>query len=205
MTVYNFNSSNDNNYVPSRTDFRSDVEQIHSMLSVHNPDANDTKTVKKFADETINISGAMVDVYVRTDNADYDNVWREDPNPTYWNPFKIKAFFKPEPLESELQSWGVDTSNTTAVVFSYNMLYEKLGERMLRPGDVLQLPYNSHYISPKNYRVTNATPVGNYRYNWLYFECRVETLTADVVVRVEEDLLDNNDDDYDNGVYRESI
>jgi hypothetical protein len=56
---------------------------------------------------------------------------------------------------------------------------------MLRAGDVIQVPYNAAtpLLSPKNFRITNVTPSGNFRYNWLYLTCQAEVLTADVTVR----------------------
>jgi hypothetical protein len=119
----------------------------------------------------------------------------------------LKAFFKPAPLETELKKWGADTINKTEVVFSHRQVFEKFGGRMLRTGDVLQLPFNAAMEdrSPKTYRVTNATPTGNFRYNWLYFSCTVETLNADISVRPHE-IESSMDEEHikSNGAYRES-
>ncbi len=188
--------------------YRSDVEQRHTPIALHDPESNDLQLARQLADEMINVSGAEVTVYVRTENADHDKTFDEDPDPTYWNPVKMKAFFKPQPLEAELKKWGVEIINKTEVVFSHLQLFREFGERMLRIGDVIQLPYNAATIalSPKNYRITNSTPSGNFRYNWLYFTCQVEVLTADITVRppddkamFEEERLRSND------VYRESL
>ena len=168
--------------------FRSDVEQRHSPIQIHNPESADLKLVRLLANEQINVSGAEIKVYIRTDNADYDEVWDEDPDPTYWNPEFMKAYFKPQPIEVELAKWGVDTKNKTEVVFSHFQVFDQFGERMLRAGDVVQLPYNAAAISPKNFRIINATPSGNFRYHWLYLTCTVETLAADITVRPEEDM-----------------
>jgi hypothetical protein len=168
--------------------FRSDVEQRHSPIQIHNPESADLKLARLLANEQINISGAEIKVYIRTDNADYDEVWDEDPDPTYWNPEFMKAFFKPQPIEVELAKWGADTKNKTEVVFSHFQIFDQFGERMLRAGDVVQLPYNAAAISPKNFRIINVTPSGNFRYHWLYLTCTVETLAADITVRPEEDM-----------------
>ena len=168
--------------------FRSDVEQGHSPIQIHNPESADLKLARLLANEQINISGAEIKVYIRTDNADYDEVWDEDPDPTYWNPEFMKAFFKPQPIEVELAKWGADTKNKTEVVFSHFQVFNQFGERMLRAGDVVQLPYNAAAISPKNFRIINVTPSGNFRYHWLYLTCTVETLAADITVRPEEDM-----------------
>lgn len=184
--------------------FRSDVDQNNTALALHDPESADIRLARKSADEMISISGAEVKIYVRTDNNDYDAVWDEDPDPTYWNAIVIKGFFKPKPIESELKRWGIDTTNKTEIVFSHRQLYNILGERMLRVGDVVQLPFNSVPMSPKNYRVLNATPSGNFRYTWLYFTCQLEILTADIAVRPEVDMQDDPQLNT-GGKYRESI
>lgn len=184
--------------------YRSDVEQRHTPIAIHDPESRDIRVARMLAREMINVSGAEIKLYVRTDNADYDTVWDEDPDPTYWAPLSLKAFFKPEPVQTELTKWGADTVNRTEVIFDHHQIYDLLGERMLRVGDVIQLPYNAAAINPRNYRVVNATPSGNFRYTWLYLTCQVETLTADVAVRPENDMP-IGDDQQSNGVYRESI
>lgn len=213
MPIYRFGFNTDE--VPegdlfdlSHSDLRSDVEQRHTPLALHDPDSNDLKLARARANEIINVSGAEVKVYTRTENADYDDVWDSDPDPTYWNSFPMKAFFKPQPLETELKKWGADTPNKTEVVFSHQQLYQLLGERMLRAGDVIQLPYNAatRALAPKNYRITNATPSGNFRYNWLYFTCQVEVLTADITVRPPDDSpMAVEEPMKAGGVYRESV
>lgn len=170
-----------------RASGRTDVEQINPSLSIYRPESADIKMARQLADEMVNVSGAEIKVFLRTDNADYDEVWDEDPDPTYWNPFIIKGYFKPEDIEVELHRWGLDTQNKITITFSHRQIYEKVGERMLRSGDVLQIPFNAVPISPKNYRIVNATPSGNFRYTWLYLKCAAELLTADVTVRPERD------------------
>ncbi len=184
--------------------YRSETEIRNSPLAIHDPDSADIKLVRQLADEMVNISGAEVKLFVRTDNADYDAVWDEDPDPTYWSPILLKGFFKPQPIEAELQKWGVDVKNKTEIVFSHREIHEKLGERMVRVGDVLQLPFNSTPIKLKNYRVVNASPSGNYRYIWLYLTCNLELLTADISVRPEEDMVDEVNEEA-SGTYRESL
>ena len=184
--------------------FRSESEQRHTPLAIHDVESKDIAVARALAEEMINVSGAEVKVFVRTDNADFDAVWDEDSDPTYWNPIYLKAFFKPEPIETELTKWGADTKNKTEVIFTHYKIHQLLSDRMLRTGDVLQLPYNAAAISPKNYRILNATPSGNFRYTWLYLTCQVETLTADVAVRPEEDLPEEEQIRTD-GQYRESL
>lgn len=182
--------------------FRSDIDQRHSYLSLHDPDSNDIKFARQLADEMINISGAEVKIFIRTDNGDYDAVWDEDPDPTYWNAIYLKGFFKPKPIETELTKWGLDTVNKTEIVFSHRQVYNLVGDRMFRPGDVIQLPFNAIPVSPKNYRILNSSPSGNFRYIWLYYTCQLELLTADINVRPEEDMLE---EDHSNVGYKESL
>ena len=113
----------DNAYISSR----SDSQKRNSPLAIHG-DSNDIKLVRHLADEVINTSGAEVKVFIRTDNADYDTIWDEDPDPTYWTPMQIKGFFKPKPIETELKRWGVDTINKTDISFSHREIFENLGK-----------------------------------------------------------------------------
>jgi hypothetical protein len=185
---------------------RSDTDKVNTSLALHDPESNDLKTARQLADEVINVSGALVKVYLRTENADYDQVWDEDPDPSYWTPITIKAFFKPNAIEAELERWGIDVKNKVELTFSHRQLYELVGERMLRNGDVIQIPFNSIPITLKNYRVVNATPAGNFRYNWLYFMCQTELLTADITVRPNDDTPMPVDEPLPEGaMYRESL
>ena len=188
-------------------DFRSDVEQTNSPLSLFANEAPDLKLARKLVDEAININGAVVNVYLRTDNADYADVWDEDADPTYWNPFKIKAYFKPAPIEMEQKKMGIDIENKMEMTFSHRQIYAVCRDRMLRPGDVLKVPYNGAQkeIAPRFFRVVNSTPSGNFRYNWLYITCKVESLTADITVRPIKDIIPEVDLYRTNGVHHESL
>ncbi len=208
MAVYDFGTAvgmSDSDFTAAISDYRSDSEQANPSLSVYNPDAPEIATARTLADEMINISGAPVRVYLRTNNADYDYVWEEDPDPTYWNPISLKGFYKPAPLEAELKKWGVDSVNRGEIIFSHKQIFELCGERMLRTGDVVELNYNSatKATNPKHYRIINTTPSGNFRYVWLYITCTIETLAADVAVKPVDDI-GINDDQMESG-YRETL
>jgi len=213
VPIYGFGTNEDvlpegDSFTSVRTDFRSEVEQRYTQVAIYQPDSNDLKQARKQADEIINVSGAEVKVYARTENNDYDPVWDSDPDPTYWNCVSLKAYFKPQPLEAELKKWGAEIINKTEIVFSHRHLYEEFGPRMLRTGDVIQIPYNAATTAtaPKNYRVTNGSPTGNFRYNWLYFTCQVEVLTADVTVRPADDTpMMQEEPIQSGGAYRESL
>lgn len=184
--------------------YRSDIEQRNTPLALHDPDSVEIRLARNLADEVINVSGAELKVFVRTENGDFDAVWDEDPDPTYWNPMLIKGIFKPKPIEVELKKWGAEAINKTEVFFTHRQIYNLLGNRMLRTGDVIQVPFNATPISPKNYRILNATPSGQFRYVWLYLTCTIETLTADISVRPEEDMVEE-DQIRTGGQYRESL
>jgi len=168
---------------------RSDVAQRHTQVALHDEGSADVKLARQLADEVINVSGAEIELYLRTDNNDTDDVFDEDADVTYWEPIPMKAFFKPSPVELELKKWGADIENhREEITFSHRQLYSEFDARMLRTGDVIRIPYNAAAINPVTYRVTNATPSGNFRYIWLYFTCQVEVLTADITVRPREDM-----------------
>lgn len=211
MAIYTFGHKLDEvdpDFTSAAPDFRQDTDKRNSGLSLYYPDSPTIKTARMLADEAINIVGAEVKVFIRTDNSDYDTVWDEDADPTYWQSVMMKAFYKPTPIETELKKWGADSINKTEVVFSHRELYLEFGDRMLRAGDVIQMPFNAAFQdrTPKNYRVINGTPTGNYMYTWLYFTCAVETLTADISVRpVELDPIPSEIPFNTNGAYRESI
>jgi hypothetical protein len=177
---------------------------VNGALSIYDNDSPEVLTARSNAEETINLSGALVKVYPRTDNADFDLVWEEDPDPTYLNHFKIKAFFKPTVLKIELKKWGIDTAAPTEIVFSHMGVYKELGERMIRAGDVIYLPYNAAAINPTHYRVTNGSPTGNFRYSWMYFTCQAVILKADSTVRPQDDIQDRNQAEPGGVGFRES-
>lgn len=208
MGIYDFGLREDqptpSDFLKQAPDNRSEQEKVNGQLSVFNTDSPEMLTARTNADEQINISGAEVKVYPRTDNRDFDLVWEEDPDPTYLNHFRIKAFFKPQTLKVELKKWGIDTSAATEIIFSHRQLFEQLGERMLRAGDVIHVPYNAAQINPTNYRVTNGAPTGNYRYTWMYFTCQTVILKADTIVRPEDDIQDRPQDDPGGAAFREA-
>jgi hypothetical protein len=187
--IYDFsqNAESPADYLQKHESVRTDVENRYSPVSIYNLNNDDIKNVKRHADEIINISGAEVIVYIRTDNSTTDNVWDEEPDPTYWNKTQLKAYFKPQPFELEMKLWGIDNKNKTEIVFSYLSIYDEFGDRLMRPGDVIQLPYG-HIKGPKNYKVNNVTPSGNYRYTWLYLTCVAELLNSDIAIRPENDI-----------------
>lgn len=189
--IYDFDNGKDSTlpYL-SASNFRSDVEQEEPLSQLHNPKSKDISLAEKLSREAIRTSGAHVMVYVRTNNSDHDDVWDEDSDPTYFNAIQMKAYFKPEPTELELKKWGLESENKTEVVFAMSDVQQNWPNRLIRAGDVIELPYNHPVaeLDPGFYRVINASPSGNYRYHWLYLNCTVSTLTADITVRVVNDM-----------------
>ena len=119
--IHRFTFNNKTDFTSVRSSNRSEVEQTHSLLQIEDNESQDILTVRQLADEMVNISGAVVQVYLRSNNDKYDRVWHEDPNPTYLNPVTMKAFFKPQPLETELKKWSVQTENQTELIFSHRL------------------------------------------------------------------------------------
>lgn len=208
VPVYRFgvDTGQDGDYDHIAADLRSDVEQRHTPAALHDPGSLDLALARKMADEIINVSGAEVYVYPRTDNQAYDRVFDADADPTYWNPVSMKAYFKPQALELILEKWGATSETKTEITFSFHQLYLLFGERMVRVGDVVRVPWNgpNQQLTPKYFRITNATPAGNFRYHWLYYTCAVESLTADITVR-PDDAAPMPVEIPDQGVWRESL
>lgn len=167
---------------------RSDIEQNNPLIQVHDDNSSDHVLSDSIANEMINISGAEVLVYLRTDNYDYDDVWEEDPDPTYKPSVMVKGFFVPKPKNSELTIFGVDTPNQTTIMFSKSQILNLFGDRLIRAGDIIELPYNGGgYAKPSKFRVINSYDSGNFKYKWYYWSCLVENIVDDVVVDIDND------------------
>lgn len=167
------------------TSNRSEVEQKHSLLQIHDPESNDMAFANAQAKEMVNLSGANVIVYARTNNGDHDEVWGEDANPTYLAGKHLKGYFVPQPLNIQLTQWGADGSMQTTVIFCREDVYKEFGKRMLRIGDIIELPYNGAVIKPDRFRILNAFDSGNFRYAWLYFSCLCENITGDEIIDID--------------------
>jgi len=170
---------------------RSDIEVMHPLYQVHDINSKDIETARRIAREMIYINGALVQVHARTMNEDTDDVWNEDPDPTYMMPQSFKAYFVPQPLEYELTQWGADASNNqTELSFILADVHEFFGERLLRTGDLIEVPYNSVSMQkPKYYYVNNAQETGNFRYTWLYLNCQSSLIAGDVNIRPANDQV----------------
>lgn len=164
---------------------RSDIEQVLTPLQIHDPQSQDISYAMGVAREMVNIAGAHVVVYPRTDNSAYDTTFNEDADPTYGSGRHMKAVFKPEPIETKLTIHGPDADNKTKLIFCREQVHEVFGQRMLREGDIVELPFNSSLRpKPDRYRVLNASDFGNFKYTWLYISCVVENITGDDTIDI---------------------
>lgn len=193
--IHSFSATHEQSPASVVLDFRSDIEQSNPLFQAHDVDSNDISLVRQITREMIQVNGAAVRIHPRTNNADHDKVFDEDADPTYWSPIDIKAFFVPQPMEYELILWGVDAVNKTEVVFSIDDITSALPNRLLRPGDLIEIPYNSQsQQKPKYYAVDNAQEYGNFRYTWLYVKCQATLLVGDINLRPPQDAAASIDE-----------
>lgn len=163
-------------------DFRTDVEQEYPLLQQHDMTVADITLAVNLAKEAIYNSGSEMRVFLRTDNADFDKVWGEDPDPTYWAPVAIKAFHEPKALELTLKLWSADVEMSITPIFQYDDVIRKLG-RLIRSGDVIYVPFNAlGNQTPRYFRVMNASPIGPYRFRPLYLSCVSINISGDLHV-----------------------
>jgi hypothetical protein len=190
--IYTFGGSIGEQSLTDNTDFRSDVQQSNPLFQASDVNSADIATAKKLALDMIQVNGANTLVHPRTDNMDHDKIFDEDPNPTYWAPVHIKGFFVPNPLEYELTLWGVDAANKQQIVFALEEVVSLSPKRLFRPGDLIELPFNSQsQQKPKYYAIDNAQEFGNFRYNWLYLKCDATLIVGDVNIRPAQDAVED--------------
>lgn len=170
-------------------DHRTSIEKMQTPLSAFNPDKSDMGYVERFSEEVINVSGAAVRVFLKQPIVDPNEPWDEDADPMYSNGILLKGYFKPQPSKLDLLAYGVDAKIPVVITFSRATLMQTtgIGNRLLLPGDVIEIPYNNIdelKNEPMFVRILNATPTGNYHYRWLYHECTCENITGDEALRV---------------------
>jgi hypothetical protein len=192
--IYSFSGINEQ-AISTQTDFRSDVQQSNPLYQVQDVDSPDIALVKKTAIEMIQVNGALVRVHTRTDNMDHDKIFDEDTDPTYWAPISLKGFFVPNPMEYELTLWGVDCPNKQEIVFALEQVVGLKPNRLFRPGDLIELPFDSQsQQKPKYFMIDNASEVGNFRYVWLYLKCVTTLIVGDVNLRPAQDAVETIDE-----------
>jgi len=187
MPLYNFNFNQPLASINESPDMRTESEKMLTLAAVYNPTNPDISMAERLAEELCNVSGALVKVWLRTDNeVNADDTWDEDPNPTYYNPIWLKGVWIPKPLKDELTKFGVDADTESAISFCRAVLLNDL-PRTLRAGDLIQLPQNAARTDYKldiqenllNYEVLVAEDNGSYRYRWLYVKCTVRPFSGD--------------------------
>lgn len=192
MPIYNFNSGERLTSMSQISDFRSDAEKEQSPLSLYNHDKADIAYAERQAQELINISGAIVTVFLKEPKGDYEEgeVWDEDADPMYRSGQKFKAYCKPENISIELTRWGIDVPLKMDIIFHRATIIDMLGKRLLAPGDVIRAPYNaakSLMSEPRrnfDFRIMNVFDSGNFQYRWLYYTAKTELITGDKTLRV---------------------
>jgi len=196
--IYDFDDKQKFSTIDKLPDFRSDSEQLNSLLSIYNHDSPDITYAERLAYEWINIAGAWITVFKRTQNkGNKDELWEEDADPTYYKGVKIKGYFVPQPAENSITRWGVDTQNQITMHFSRTSIFKTFGDKMIADGDVIVVPHNTMTVTQNNdlrsgignrmdrYRVIKAWDTGNMRYRWLYWSCILENLLGDKSINVE--------------------
>lgn len=157
-------------------------------FQVDDPTSPDMSFVENIVNEMFSRSAIGVFVYPRTRNEDINETNDEDPDPTYWNPVSTKAYFSPQPMEFELTRWGVDSKNQLEPTFLRSNILDLFGDRLLQPGDLIQVPYRSlSEQRPKYYRVVNAQESGMYRYQWFYIKCQATLIPGEITIRPPTD------------------
>ncbi len=198
MSITDFDPQQQFSSIDKLPDHRSDAERLNSLLSIYNHDNPDIAYVERLAEEMINISGTWITVFRRQRNeANRDDVWEEDPDPTYRNGIKLKGRFVPAPAEAQLTRWGLDLPNQTTVQFSRANVLKMFGKKMIAEGDILIVPHNTLSIAqvtdlrdgPSNridtFRCLKSSESGNFKYRWIYWTCLVENVTGDKTIQVD--------------------
>lgn len=173
-------------------DFRTETEKRFTLLSTYDHSKVDIAYAERLAEEIVNISGAWVTVFLKEPKRDVqaDEVWDEDADPLYRGGVQMKAYFKPEPNQSELTRWGVDNATKATIVFSRAGLFKEahIGARLLLPGDVVEAPYNyatKFDIGPMRFRILSVKQDGFFEYRWLYMHAMCELITGDDALKIK--------------------
>lgn len=197
MPIHNFDHKQEFVSIDKIPDFRSEEERNNSLLSTYNHQSNDIAYAERMAEEVILLSGAWVTVHPRAiNNGNRDEVWDEDADPKYLRGTKMKGFFAPKPVETELTKWGVDAPNQTTIWFSRAQVYKTFGSRMISEGDLIILPHNTMAVTQNDgregigtrmdrFRVLNSSDQGMFKYRWIYWTCVLENLSGDVTIDVD--------------------
>lgn len=163
----------------------------NNLTSMFDPDNPEIANMEREAYNYIHQAGAPTEIYLRTsDLGAVDDVWEEDNNPIYDSPVPVKGQFVPEKMSTALVKFGVESNAKFDVHYSRAELLDLFGNRLIRSGDVIDIPHNTlvqtqntEFVDGKfglatKFRVLEARDTGNFNYRWLYWTCTVELLTG---------------------------
>lgn len=184
--------------IQNHPDFRTDDQIFNSKLSIFDNENPEVARMEREAFNYIQQAGAVTHIYLRTEDLGaVDEVWEEDNNPIYYPPVSIKGQFVPEKMSTALKKWGIESDAKFDINYSRAQLLDRFGKRMIRAGDVIQLPHNT-LVQTQNtefidgqlgladkFRVIDAHDTGNFNYRWLYWTVYCELLSGDITVRTE--------------------
>ncbi len=197
MAIYQMDTRQQLITIDALPDFRSKEEKQFTLLSLYDHSKPDIAYAERLAEEIVNICGAWVTVFLKEPKRDApeDEVWDEDADPLYRSGIKTKAYFKPEPVSSELTRWGVDAATKATIVFSRASLFQEdgIGTRLLLPGDVIEAPYNyatKFDMGPMRFRILNVKHDGFFEYRWLYMHAICELITGDDALKIKTNNTD---------------
>lgn len=195
MGIYDFTHDQRFSNLDQVPDHRSDAERLNSALSLHNQNNPDIGYSERLAEEVINLAGAWVKVFKRT-RASADDLWEEDPDPTYKNGIMLKGRFIQVPVETQQTRHGLDSPNQLVIQFSRANVFKLFNSKMISEGDIIIIPTNTLTVTqdtdlrsgPGNrmnsYRVLKSAEAGPFRYRWLYWNCTVENILGDKTIEV---------------------
>lgn len=170
----------------------------NELIAIFDPNSPEIANMEREAYNYIQYAGAPTCVYLRTnDLGQVDDVWEEDSDPIYYPPVDVKGQFVPEKMSMALNKYGIESKSQFEVHYSRAQLLAIFGKRLIRGGDVIQIPHNTlvqtqntEFLDGKlgladKFRVISAQDSGNFNYRWLYWTCVVELLTGNFTVRPE--------------------
>lgn len=194
--IYNFDDEQKYSSLDQASDFRSLEEQTNGLSAIYDHDNPDIANQEREIVSLVNDSGAWLKLFHRTsDLGQVDDVWEEDANPLYLPPVPVKGMFTPDSVATALTKYGIETKVGFEIHFSRANLLFLFGQRLIRKGDVIQVPHNTliqtqstEFLSgPQNqidkFLVTEAKDTGNFNYRWMYWTCTVQNVAGDITVR----------------------
>lgn len=192
----------------SRFDFDDELMQAYSSidnykidispssLDIYDHDNPDIANMEKEAAELIQKSGATTLIYLRAnDMGAIDDTYDEISQAVFEKPLTIKGLFTPSNASIVKVKYGIDINLKFTISYSRALLLQDIGPRLIRTGDVVQVPHNTliqtqatEFLDGKvnrldKFRVISGSDTGNFNYRWLYWTINIEPVTGDITVR----------------------